>query len=157
MKLKLTPELNEQITKYIEAGNYIKIACRMVGISRSTHYNWMERGKKALELEEKGKKVPESEKVYLDYLDTIKKAEATAIVRNVLIIQTAAKKTWQAAAWWLERAHYKDYGIKKQIGGTGDEPIKIEIKNKDLEDELKKQLNIIRKRVNAKKRKKQQK
>lgn len=119
MKLKLTPELNEQMVKYIEAGNYVKIACQMVGIGKTTHYNWMERGKKASELEEKGKKIPKSEKIYRDYRDTIKKAEAKAIIRNVLVIQKASKDSWQAAAWWLERAHYKDWGIKKQIGGTG--------------------------------------
>ena len=97
MKSKLTPELQEQLIKYIEAGNYVKIACQMVGIGKTAHYTWMERGKKASELEEKEKKIPKSEKVYLDYLDTIKKAEAKAIIRNVFIIQKAADKTFRRA------------------------------------------------------------
>jgi len=152
--MKLTPELQEQLTKYIEVGNYVKDACHMVGISRWTYYRWIKRGEKALELEEKGKKIPASEKKYCDICDTIKKAEAKAIIRNVLIIQKAAEKTWQAAAWWLERAHYKDWGIKKQIGGTGEEPIKIEIKNEDLENQIIKQLDKMRERANVNNRKK---
>lgn len=156
-KTKLTPEIQEQIVKYIEAGSYAKYACNAVGICEWTYYNWIKRGDKALELEDKGGNVPLPEKKFSQFSQSIKKAVATAVIRNILIIQKAAPKTWQAAAWWLERTHYKDYGVKKQIGGTGDEPIKIEIKNKDLEDQLKKQLNIIRKRVNAKKRKKQRK
>lgn len=42
-------------------------------------------------------------------------------------------------------------------GGIKDSPIKIEIKNKDLEDKLIKQLDIMRKRFNANKEKKQRK
>jgi hypothetical protein len=42
-------------------------------------------------------------------------------------------------------------------GEIKDSLIEIEIKNKDLEDELIKQLDIIRERVNANKRKKQRK
>ena len=51
----------------------------------------------------------------------------------------------------MARKYHKRWGIKKQIEGTGEEPIKIEIKNKDLEDELIKQLDIIRERFNANK------
>lgn len=125
MKTKLTSELQEQLVKYIEAGNYIKDACNMVGICESTYYNWIERGEKALELEEKEKKIPKSEKIYLEFLESIKKAKAKAVIRNVLIIQKAAKKSWQAAAWWLERSHYKDWGVKKLIGGTGEDPLPV--------------------------------
>ena len=147
MKAKLTPELKEEIVKYIETGNYIRTACQAVGIGKTTHYIWMERGKKASELEEKGKRIPESEKIYRDYRDAIKKAKAKAVIRNVLVIQAAAKKSWQAAAWWLERAHFKDWGRKEGIGGIKDSPIKIEIKNKDLEKELRDKLDAISERM----------
>ncbi len=99
MKSKLTPELQEQLIKYIEAGNYVKIACQAVGIAEKTYYRWVKRGEKASELEEKEKKIPKSEKVYLDYLDTIKKAEAKAIIRNVFIIQKAADKIFRRATY----------------------------------------------------------
>lgn len=84
-KTKLTPELKDDIIKYIEAGNYIKHACQLVGISEQTYYTWIKRGEAG-------------EDQFLEFLESIKKAGAKAIARNVLIIQAAAKKSWQAAA-----------------------------------------------------------
>ena len=153
-KTKLTPEIQEQIIKYIEAGSYAKFACHAVGIGETTYYKWIRWGKKAEEKLEGEKKLTNKENEFRQFRQSIKKAGATAVIRNILIIQKAAAKTWQAAAWWLERTHYKDYGIKKQIGGTGEEPIKIEIKNEDLENQIIKQLDKIRERANVSKRKK---
>ena len=102
--MKYTPELVEQLIKYIETGNYIETACDAVGISKQTFYRW---------LEEKN-----------DFSDAIKKAESKAIIRNVLIVQSAAKKNWTAAAWFLERKDYKNWGRKEQVGGIPDQPIK---------------------------------
>lgn len=125
MKSKLTPELLEQIVQYIKVGNYNKDACQAVGISERVYYKWLKRGEKALKLEEKGNKIPKKEEIYVQFVQSIKKAKAKAVIRNVLVIQTAAKKSWQAAAWWLERSHHKDWGIKKQIGGIGEEPLPV--------------------------------
>ena len=112
--MKLTPELQEQIVKYIKSGNYIETACDAVSINKQTYYNWLERGEKG-------------EQPFLGFLDAIKKAKAEAIMRNVLIIQTAAPKNWQAAGWWLERTCYKLFGRKEQLGGIADEPLKFEV------------------------------
>jgi hypothetical protein len=108
--MKYTPELIEQLIKYIEAGNYYKTACEAVGLGESTFYEWL-------------KEKPE-------FLESIKKAEAQAIVRNLTIIQLAAKKNWQAAAWFLERKDFKNWGKKELVGGIEDgAPIIVKFKD----------------------------
>ena len=47
---------------------------------------------------------------YGEFADAIKKAEADAVARNVALIQAAAPKSWQAAAWWLERKYTTEWG-----------------------------------------------
>jgi hypothetical protein len=69
-----------------------------VGISEQTYINWMRWGEKS----RKG--------LYFSFFESVKKAEAQAIARNVAVIQTAAKDSWQAAAWWLERKHPHEWG-----------------------------------------------
>jgi len=113
MKTKLTPELQEQIIKIIKAGNYIKTACEAVGIDESTFYKW-------------GKRAGKKEEPYFQFFQSVKRAESEAIIRNVITIQNAAKKSWQAAAWFLERKDYERWGRKELVGGIEDKPIKAE-------------------------------
>ena len=108
--MKYTPELVSELIKYIEAGNYVTTACQAVGINRDTYYEWLK---------------DESKTDITD--EIIQKAEAKAIARNVLIVQTAAKESWQAAAWFLERKNYRDWGRKELIGGIGNEPVEIKV------------------------------
>jgi hypothetical protein len=49
----------------------------------------------------------------------VQKAEADVEVRNVAIIQTASKTTWQAAAWWLERRRPDDWKLRNETAVTG--------------------------------------
>ena len=107
--MKYTPELVNQLIHYIEAGNYIQTACDAVGISKETFYTW---------IKEKS-----------DFSDAIKKAEAKAIARNLTIIQLAAPKNWQAAAWFLERRCFDLFGKKEKIGGLEDSPIIVKFKD----------------------------
>ena len=106
--MKYTPELVNELIKYIEAGNYIITACDAVGIHKDTFFDW---------LKEKS-----------DFSDSIKKAESKAIARNVMIIQKAAQTSWQAAAWFLERKDYERWGRKELVGGIADKPIKAVFK-----------------------------
>ena len=115
MKTKLTPEIQEKIIGYIKAGNYIATACKAVGIYKSTYYRWVQRGTKALWLEEKGEKVLESEEIYYNFCNSIKKAKAKAEMQSVSLIRIAGIDNWQAAAWWLERTNWKKWGKKDKL------------------------------------------
>ena len=51
----------------------------------------------------------------------MKKAEKEAIARNVALIQRAAQEgNWQAAAWWLERKYFEDWGRKDKLDLSAD-------------------------------------
>ena len=113
--MKYSKEIVDNLIKYIEAGNYNKTACDAVGITEDTFYRWI--------------------KEHSEFSESIKRAEAKAITRNLLLIQNAAKKSWQAAAWFLERKDYERWGRKELVGGIEDKPIKAEfIIRKNAED-----------------------
>lgn len=40
---KLTPERQDEIVELLKAGNYVETACALVGVGRSTFYDWMEK------------------------------------------------------------------------------------------------------------------
>lgn len=104
-KTKLTKDLQDRIVMAIQAGNYAKIAAEMVGIGETTFYRWMEEGSK-----------PEGRKLYREFRESIKRAEAQAEVANVARIRQAADDgTWQAAAWYLERKHNERWGRKDRL------------------------------------------
>lgn len=116
----LTEEVQDRMCEAIRLGNYAPTAAEYAGIGVSTHYQWLEKGKQGV--------TP-----YAEYAEAIKKAEADAEVRNVALIQEAAKKNWTAAAWYLERKHYDKWGRRdrNQIELTGKDGAPIEMTQVD--------------------------
>ena len=103
---KLTPELQETILKYIEAGNYAKHACQAVGISEKTYYEWLKKGENAKRTTNR----------YGEFSKSIKESQAKAIIRNVTIVNKAAKDgDWKAAMTWLERTQPEHYSRREYI------------------------------------------
>lgn len=99
----------------LAAGNYIEVSCSFAGLAPSTVYRWLERGRAERASQELGNKPNPNEKPYLDLCESVEKARATAILRNVNVVQTAANNgQWQAAAWWLERSMPNQYGRRIQ-------------------------------------------
>lgn len=123
---KLTPELQEQICRYIAAGNYLITACNAVDINPETYRRWL------------GWADKESERggIYHGFYVAIKKAEAE---REAVIVQrlidasmpgerkrvvktddegktsievTETGGEWLAAATFLERRHPERWGRK---------------------------------------------
>lgn len=112
-KSKLTHELIEKAVKIIERGNYDKVAIDALGIDKVTWYEWMRQG------EIDANKGINSLKAY--FFNSIKKAEATAIDRNLSIIQKAAMEgNWQASAWYLERKYPEQWGKRDNVNLTTD-------------------------------------
>ena len=73
----LTSELTEQIAGLVGKGNYLITSCDIVGISKQSFLNWLERGEQ------------ESIGIYFDFMCAIKKAEAEAEARRVERIEQA--------------------------------------------------------------------
>jgi transposase len=108
----ITPQLCEEISNYIRAGNYPETAAGLAGISRKTFYNWLRKGRSS-----------KTNGVYKQFLHTIKEAEDYAEAAAVERIRKAGEPddngkggNWTALAWWLERKHPEKWGRKDKLG-----------------------------------------
>jgi hypothetical protein len=104
-RLKLNDEMIDKIAGIIASGNYVKTACDIVGISETTYYDWMQKGKAG-------------KKPYAKLSEAIKKAEAVAEAKRVQTILEASEEQWQAAAWYLERRYPDRWGKKVNVDGN---------------------------------------
>lgn len=114
-KSKLTKKLISEAERLISAGNYANVTCQYLGIHVSTWCRWLqdaEAGATGLKQE---------------FYEAIKRAEATAEIRNVAIIQRAGQESWQASAWYLERKFHDRWGKKQSHEVTGKDGGAIEI------------------------------
>lgn len=108
-RTKLSEELIKEAYELVASGNYIKDVYPILGIGEVTWYRWLREG----EIAKSGLK--------RQFWQAIKKAEKEAIIKNVAVIQKAAEEgNWQAAAWWLERRYYEDWGRKEKVDLAAD-------------------------------------
>ena len=105
--MKYTKEKVTEIARYVRSGIPNKYAAEASGINEDTFYEWM--------------------KSKSEFSEAIKKAEADAVARNVLIVEKEAEKTWQAAAWWLERRHRDDFATRQEFTGKEGERLMVSI------------------------------
>lgn len=90
---KLTPDAIAQLEQLVRAGTTIDVAAAAVGVNRATIYRWLAAGEKA----RKGTYTR-------DLREAIERARAESESLLVARIGSAAAKgSWQAAAWLLER------------------------------------------------------
>jgi len=117
---KLTPELQAKAEKLIASGNYASTTCRLLGISESTWYDWLKRGKES-----------KRKNRYSEFSDAIKRAEAAAEARAVSGIMAAGRKNWTAYAWYLERKSPDRWGrkdkLQQEISGPNGQPVEVEM------------------------------
>lgn len=113
-KTKLNSDITKIFTTAIEVGMCFKLACQYAGISESTFYAWMSRGQ------------IESTGLYVEFMESIKRAESRHALVNLAIIQKKAKEenNWHAAAWLLERRH--GYSLKQE------NKVEISVDNSEL-------------------------
>lgn len=149
---KLTPELAHKIVRMIQDGTYAAQAATANGITEQTYYNWMSRGERALTARQELPPRPEylkrskarkaereeyrkqlaairKERLYTEFFEAIKRAEAISEHRAIRLIREAAEPqtkvdkdgnttttyNWQAAAWYLERKFPKRWGRKDKL------------------------------------------
>lgn len=119
-KTKLTKELIKEAEKLLRAGNYAVTVCEYLGIHESTWYKWLQEGATA------------NQGLKRELFESVKKAESTAEIRNVNIIQKAAEDDWRAAMTYLERKFPDRWGRKERVeasiehSGKNGGPIKTE-------------------------------
>ncbi len=114
-KSLLTPELQEEICQYLKEGHYQVTAIDLVGIAESTYYHWLQQGEEASIKYENGEELTEKETIYMEFLESIKKAIAFSIRRDVAHIDKAGEKDWKARAWKLERMKPALFSLKENV------------------------------------------
>lgn len=89
---KRTPEIEAAIADCLRLGMSIPQTCAACGVSETQFRNWR--------------------KHFRDFQELVRLAEAEAVKLNLAVIQAAAAsgKSWQAAAWFLERKHPEQWG-----------------------------------------------
>ena len=110
-RLEAEPELAKGIVKLLEKGMPRVHACAQFRVSEKTFYNWMLKYREALESGDK-------DSVYFQFGQSVKEAESHFIERNLSVIQVASIKSWQAAAWLLERRFGNDFGRFQKVMKT---------------------------------------
>ena len=120
---KLTPETQQKIAQAVASGNYFDTAAAYGGVSYATFNNWMNKG-------EAGER-----KDYVEFFNTIKKAEADAEVMRVARISKAGQEgNWQADAWQLERRYPHKWGKRvSEVNGPDGGPIRVLIEYADVD------------------------
>lgn len=115
--MKITEQVTESLKQALRGGNDVETAAHFAGVSVANVYRWLEIGKFESERISAGEKANPENAPYVEFWEELRKARAEAIVRNVTYIQNAAKSgSWQAAAWWLERAVPEQYSRVKGSG-----------------------------------------
>lgn len=89
-KSKYTPEVVKKLTDAIKLGATYELACGYAGIHYDTFNEWI--------------------KAKSEFSEAVKAAEGAAAVGWLARIEQAAVKSWQAAAWKLERRYPETYG-----------------------------------------------
>lgn len=110
--MKYSPELVDEIIKYIEEGSSDKDAAALAGISRETFYQWQRPFLDGLDASDK---IPNPD-YKADFSDRLKKAELKR--KKALINRVITNDSWQSAAWYLERQFNEEFGEKKKIEVT---------------------------------------
>lgn len=131
---KLTQALREKICRCIAAGVSIEAACEQEGIGRATFYEWLRRGRTAIEdaqtlartHSQPGDAPPPScaavlkllaaeQMAFVALLASVEQALARAEVFYSRKIADASNNDWRAAAWWLERRRPDTYGNRETV------------------------------------------
>lgn len=107
----LEKSVSERVVEATRAGLTASATADYAGISRSTFFDWMRRGREASDAFDAGDPVLDSELPFLDLLDEIRRIHATTEVENLAVIENSASRgDWRAAAWVLERTRPKRWG-----------------------------------------------
>jgi len=93
---KLTPAVQASICAAVRAGNFLEVAAEAAGVSRATVFEWIARGE--------GRDAQRRrDRVYADFADAIRQANAEAEIRAVTAWTEQARHDWRATAAFLAR------------------------------------------------------
>lgn len=128
---KLNPETQQRIVNALEAGNYFDAACEYAGITATTGYRWMARGKAELERRDNPRVQEDTqiwleEQPYCEFCEAITRASANVEIRTMALIHRAGtgdeskgiQGDWRALTWFMEH-RYPDKWGRTRVENTG--------------------------------------
>ena len=122
----LTDDVKSQIIRYLRAGVSYKTAAQAARISERAIHNWMKRGRQAEERVEAGEDIPDSELLYLNFVQDIAATHADVIVTAAAQVRQAGATDWRAALSLLERRAPDDWTLRREVTGVQGQPIQVE-------------------------------
>lgn len=109
------PEKMKILVDAITVGSSYATAMTLAGIGERTFYRWMAQGERA-----------KKDTLARQFWHRVKQAEATALHRNLLVVQKASIKDWRAAQWFIERRDPSFKPVEKvEVGGVDNKPIHV--------------------------------
>jgi hypothetical protein len=125
----LTPELGDQIARFVRAGNWPVTAAGAAGVPERTFFRWMARGRAAEEIDEEGGVVPETEVPFWQFRQQVKRAESESEVIAVGQLMKDMPRAPTAVVAWLERRFGKRWSRMErqevEIAGAGGRPLEV--------------------------------
>jgi len=132
-KTLLTPEMSKIIVDGFLMGNYATVVADYAGITSTTLWSWLGKGKDYAESENE---LTDEEQMFADLFIAVKKAKAISEMKSVEVIRSASQTQWQAAAWYLERTANDRWGRVTRTEITGADGGAIEINAEALNRKL---------------------
>ena len=142
--MKLNNQIIEEISKKLKIGMYAKVAARAEGISERTYYRWKTEGDELLKqvldndgeiIDREFKKLTDTEKLKIQFCQSIDRSDAEAESILVATIVSAAQDDWKAALQILQRRFPERWASKEYFhvdGGITEKPNML----KEFEDEF---------------------
>lgn len=119
----LTPEVQQLVVDALLGGAPPEVACSYAGIQRSTYYEWLKRGRRAISEANGNADAIVQTDPYAGFVAAVDHALARFITGNLAAIGTAGRVEtggqWQALAWQLERRFPAFFGRKTRHEITG--------------------------------------
>jgi hypothetical protein len=124
---KFNDERASKILEALRLGVPQATAVTYAGVSDSTYYRWLQDAAK-----------DDAPQQLKDFRDAVHAARAEAEVRSLAVIQNASRKTWQAAAWFLERGFPQHWARsdRHEVTGKDGGPIELNVDSEALESKL---------------------
>lgn len=91
-----------KILKVIRNGGSRESAAAAAGITYAVLRKWIQRGRAG-------------DEQFVAFVAAVKAADGAAEQAMVRLVRKAARTSWQAAAWWLERRRGKRYALKRDM------------------------------------------
>lgn len=130
-KLSLNQELIKKMEGLFRLGCTDKAVYNGACISATQFYNWKNLGEEALKKRETEgiESLTQSELLYASFLEKTDKALADFQAEALGVIKKASLKSWQAAAWALERRLQDNFAVRNRIDLKQTGKLKIEFED----------------------------